>query len=163
MTYFAGPTRFNFNTILLKTMGSTTVGLGNYVKFTESETLAGSPETTFTSSTGLITLPNKPCILTAGLYYSEGAVPDTYGYLEYQFYDATNSQAIGNKARVVSLRLKNYINNVTQSYDESAIVYAQNINVYLKITANQTQSGTTLDGSQSNGRAIKSKIVIYEF
>lgn len=163
MTYFAGPTRFNFSTILLKTMGSTTVATGNYVKFTQSDTLAGSPQTTFSSSTGLITLPNRPCIITAGLYYAEGAVPDTYGYLEYQFYDNTNSQALGNKARVVSLRLKNYVNNVDQSYDESAIAYAQNISLYLKITDDQTQTGTTLDGAQTDGRAIKSKITIYEF
>lgn len=163
MTYLAGPTRFDFNTILLKTMGSTTVSTGNYVIPSASDTLAGSPQTTFSTSTGLITLPNRPCILTAGLYYFAGTVPDSYDYLEYQWYDNTNSLALGNKARVVGLRLKNYVNNVTQSFDESAITYAQNISVYLKITANTTGSGTVLDGGQTDDRSIKSKIVIYEF
>lgn len=163
MTYFAGPTRYNFNTLFLKDMGGSNITTGNYVVPTSSDTLAGSPQTTFSTTTGLISLPNRPCVLTAGLYYFEGSLNDSYSYLEYQWYDNTNSQPLGNKARVVSLRLKHYVNNVTQSYDESAIAYAQNIDVYLKITANTTDTNTVLDGGQSDERSIKSKIVIHEF
>ena len=164
MTYLAGPTRFDFNCILLKDM-SATASAGNTIIPSNSETQAGTPATTFNTTTGVITLPNKPCTLQAGImFYETGGYNNDYRYIEYQFYDVTNSQYIGSKGRVIGESITRYLNDVTDSCDETAICVGQNIDVKLILTGLGQTTTPVIDGTGAQDiYAGRSRILIYEF
>ena len=164
MTYIAGPQKYDFNTILLKDM-SATMTAGNTIIPSNSENFAGTPVTTFNTSTGVISLPNRPCILTAGLmFYETGGYANNYRFIEYQWYDVTNSSYIGNKARIVGESVTRYLNNITQGFDESAIAIGQNISVKLVLTALGNTSSPVIDGTGAqDDYAGRSHILIHEF
>ena len=165
MTYTAGPQRYNFNCILLKDM-SATMSAGNTIIASNSEDFAGNPQTTFNTSTGVITLPNRPCTLTAGMqvYEKSGIYNNSYRYIEYQWYDVTNSAYIGNKARVVGESISRYLASVSEGFDESAIAIGQNIDVKLVLTALGNTTTPVIDGTGAQQNyAGRSRILIYEF
>lgn len=164
MTYVTDrPLPGKMNIIALHNVsGTATVGF--VVKPQSSNTMIGDPETTFNTSTGIITLPDRPCVLNAGLMYYENTNPSPpYQYCDFQWYDETNSQYIGNKARLRGYGHDFYYDYETLSCDEQAIAIAQNINVSLKIIAVRHTS-LVLDGTGSQEiYAGSTRFLIYEF
>ena len=163
MTYINAPTRTDMNIKVLYSC-SGTASVGFVVKAQSSSDEMGSPSTTFNTTTGVITLPNRPCVLNAGLMYYDNTNPTpSYQYFDYQWYDETNSQYIGSKARLRGWGPDFYYNYETLSCDEQAIAIAQNINVSLRIIA-VSHASLIIDGTGSQDiYAGKSRLIIYEF
>ena len=147
-----------------------TASAGFVVKPQSSSDEMGSPSTTFNTTSGVITLPNRPCVLNAGLMYYDNTSPNpSYQYFDYQWYDETNSQYIGSKARLKGWSPDYYFTYETLSCDEQAIAVAQNINVSLRIigvsiSGGLSHAGLIIDGEVSQTiYAGQSRLIIYEF
>lgn len=147
----------------LKTVSDTITGGGQVVKFTVDDNLVGSPSSTYTSSTGRVVLPDVPCILKAGLEYNKTAGTNEAYYIDVQWYDVTNSQYIGSKARVKGYRPDYYYSAYSLTCDEEAIAIGQNITVECRIigkagTPNNDQT-LVLDNSASYSGASRALVM----
>lgn len=141
---------------------STITGGGQVVDFDASKTQVGSPESTYTASTGRTVLPDKLCILQGSVSYLKSAGPNTNIYIDTQWYDVTNSQYIGSKARVWGYRPDLYYGSYSLTCDEESVAIAQNITVELRIITMQV-SGQTLVGDNSASYSADSRAIIMEF
>lgn len=152
------------NILALHTV-SGTANVNLVVKPQNSNIMLGNPETTFDTTTGIITLPNRPCVLNAGImYYEYGSPSPPYNYADFQWYDETNSQFIGSKARQRGYGHDYYYDYESLSCDEQAIAIAQNITVSLKIIGVSLANSLPLDGTGSQDvYAGKTRFLIYEF
>lgn len=110
---------------------------GQVVKFTTEADLVGSPTSTYTSSTGQLVLPNVPCVLKAGLEFKKTLGANEAYYIDVQWYDVTNSQYIGSKARIKGYRPDTYYSSYSLTCDEEAVALAQNITVECRIIDKQ--------------------------
>ena len=164
MTYVTDrPLPGKINIIALHNV-SGTASAGLVLKPQNSNSMMGDPVTTFNTTTGVITLPDRPCVLNAGLMYYDSTNPSPfYNYLDFQWYDETNSQYIGSKARQRGFGHDFYFDHESLTCDEQAIAIAQNINVSLRIIA-VSHGSMVLDGSGAQAiYAGKTRFLIYEF
>lgn len=147
----------------LKTVSDTVTAGGQVVKFTAEADLVGQPDSTYTTSTGQIVLPNVPCILKAGLEYKKTSGTNEAYYIDVQWYDVTNSQYIGSKARVKGYRPDFYYGSYSLTCDEEAIALAQNITVECRIIDKQGSPNNDqtlqLDNSASYSGASRALIM----
>lgn len=147
----------------LKTVSDTVTAGGQVVKFTVEADLVGSPDTTYTSSTGRIVLPDTPCILKAGLEFKKTAGSNEAYYMDVQWYDVTNTQYIGSKARIKGYRPDIYYGAYDLTCDEEAVAIGQNITVECRIigkagTPNNDQT-FQLDNAASYSGASRALIM----
>ena len=144
----------------LKSSTQVITGAGQVVVFTATADLCGSPSTTYDAVTGRFTLPNKPCILRAGLSYAKTGGTNSAYYIDVQFYDVTNAQYIGSKGRVFGYRPDIYYAYHDLSCDEDAVAVAQNIVVECRIVAKGGSQTLALDGVISYSNL--SRVIIQE-
>lgn len=170
MTYLNGPFTYPLNIACFHTCAQvflTTSAPGKYTRPLQSATLAGSYSSTIDTSTGIITLPDRPCLVIGSITYFSNSLGH---YVRYRWYDETNSTYIGSYGQNRGLdnaQEYSYVNN-TISCDEEAITIAQNIDIRLIITAKaQTGSGgmqyDATVGTTHHPYAGKTKLTIYEF
>ena len=165
MTFLPGPFNYPLNVACFHTCAQVFANVNTVVKPLQATALAGSYSSSINTTTGVITLPDSPCLLVGSItYYSA----DTGNYIRYQWYDDTNSQYIGSIGQTRGLDASQhaaYISN-TISCDEEAICIAQNINIKLIITAKagSGSSGEQFDAAHAHAAyAGKTKLTVYEF
>jgi len=144
----------------LKSTTQTVTGSNQVVVFTATADLCGTPSTSYDSSTGRFTLPDKPCILRAGLAYFKSSGTNAAYYIDVQFYDVTNSQYIGSKGRVFGYRPDIYYASYDLSCDEDAVAVAQNIVVECRIIGKGGSQTLLLDNTVSYSN--ESRVIIQE-
>lgn len=169
MTWINTDGRARVSTTLLDTiLGAPNYSVGDVVKFTSmnkgSSTYFKQNSVSYNSSTGTITLGDKPHFLWGALTYYIGAnTGGTITYVTTQWYDVTNSQYIGSKGRLWSYRFDTYVaNSDSIQADESAVAYARNIDVQLHVVAPVVKNGFTLQFDSALVRHNKSRALIME-
>lgn len=169
MTWINTDGRARISTTLLDTIsGTPDYSVGDVVKFTSknkgSSTYFKSSSVSYNSSTGTITLGDKPHFLWGSLTYYIGADSGAaVTYVTTQWYDLTNSQYIGAKGRLWSRRFDVYVaNSDSIQADESAVAYARNIEVQLHVVAPVVKNGFTLQFDSARPRHNKSRALIME-
>jgi hypothetical protein len=140
---------------------STTLS-NNYTVLPQTKvSVIGSPASTVNTSTGVITLPNRPCILSGCLQYY---LNSTASFVDFQWYDVTNSQFIGNKARLKGRDVVTYLGTYTLSTDEEANAVAQNIDVKMVVVTTSDTSAVLEDTTNPFiAYAGFSRLAVYEF
>jgi len=169
MTWINTDGRARISTTLLDTIsGAPNYNVGDVVKFTSknkgSSTYFKEGSVSYNSSTGTVSLGDKPHFLWGALTYYIGAdTPGTITYVTTQWYDVTNGQYIGAKGRLWSYRFDTYVaNSDTIQADESAVAYARNIEVQLHVVAPVVKNGFTLQFDSALARHNKSRALIME-
>lgn len=162
MTYFSEPPKFNYN-LAFYTQPTTVTLTNNYTVLPQTQvTVVGSPSATLNTSNGIITLPDKPCLLSGCLQYYVST--STVSYIDFQWYDVTNSQYIGNIARLKGSHIYKYYESETLTTDEEANAIAQNIQVKMVVKTTSNSSAVLEDTSSSYvAYAGRSRLAIYEF
>ena len=150
------------NVFHLYDFDSTITGGGQVVDFNASKTQVGSPQSTYTASTGRTVLPDKLCVLQGSVSYLKSAGTNAAFYIDTQWYDVTNSQYIGSKGRVWGYRPDTYYASYDLTCDEESVAIAQNITVELRIIA-LVVSNQTLVGDNSASYTAESRAIIMEF
>jgi len=166
MTFTNGPFNYPLNIACFHTCAQVNINVGDAAKPLQAAALTGSYSSSINTSTGLITLPNTPCLLVGSItYYS----PDSSNSLRYQWYDDTNSQYIGSIGQTRGLDAAQHAAGAVNEIacDEEAICIVQNINVKLIITASHGASVKQFDPTAGTGLnddfAGKTKLMVYEF
>lgn len=162
MTHIPKPPTYDYQLSFFTDPTSTFLS-NNYTVLPQTKkTVIGSPAATVNTTTGVISLPNRPCLLSACIQYSWDT--DSASYVDFQWYDVTNSQFIGNKARLKGRDVITYLGTYTLSTDEEANAIAQNIDVKLIVV---TTSSTSLRLEDANAQYIAyagfSRLAVYEF
>jgi hypothetical protein len=124
----------------LSDVTDTITGAGQIVKFTTSANLTNTPSATYNSTLGQVTLPDVQCVLRAGLEYNKSAGSNSAYFIDVQWYDVTNTQYIGSKARVKGYRPDIYYTAYDLTCDEEAIAVAQNVIVECRIITLQVSN-----------------------
>ena len=161
MTYINKPFTYPLDIVAFHNCSSAVISASSVVKPQTSATLAGSPQSSINTSSGVITLPNTQCLLIGSIMYKN---TDSSSYARFRWYDVTNSQYIGSIGQISGLdpERAGTISGAV-SCDEEAIAIAQNIQVKLVITA-VSSNDLTIDGSHSHGiYAGKTRLLVYEF
>lgn len=168
MTWLLTDGRAKVQTTLLDTIvGSPNYGQGDTVIFTRvnkgNTDYFGTSSVSYNATTGTVSLGDKPHFLWGALVYHVGATGGVPTYMTAQWYDVTNSQYIGARGRLWSYRLDAYIaNSDSIQADESAVAYARNIDVQLRIVAPVVLNGFTPQFDVALARHNKSRALIME-
>jgi len=161
MTFIPRPPSYDYNLSFFT--DPTSVSLSNsYTVLPQTHvTVVGTPAATLDTSNGIITLPDVPCLLSGCLQYF---LNTDSNFVDFQWYDVTNSQYIGNKARLKGKDPDRYMNTYTLSADEEANVIAQNIQVKMIVTETSSTSAVL---EYTTGTlpvyAGRTRIAVYEF
>lgn len=137
---------------------------GDVVKFSRinkgASSYVGDGNVSLNSSTGRISLPNKPCLLYGAVSYYAGSGAT---YLTLQWYDVTNGVYIGSKGIAWSARLDLYFAKRTQQADEQAVALIdQGQDVELHIVSPIDKASNVIQGDVVQARHSKSRAVIME-
>jgi len=162
MTYISRPPTCDYQLSFFTDPTSTLLS-NNYTVLPQTKkTVIGSPASTLNTTTGVISLPDRPCLLSACIQYAWNT--QNASFVDFQWYDVTNSQYIGNKARIKGRDVITYLGTYTLSTDEEANAIAQNIDVKLIVV---TASSTSLRLEDVNAQFIAysgfSRLAVYEF
>lgn len=161
MTYQLAP-RIALNVLHLSGL-SGSVTNGNSCDFTTSANLVGTPTSTYNSSNGQITIPDKPCIALGSINFGTSTYVSAL-YVDAQWYDVNASQFIGTKGRLWGYRPDYYYASYTLTCDEEAKAIVQNTVIELRITGHYG-SGMTLDTASQITHNVnsKSRAIIEEY
>jgi len=162
MTYIKAPFSYPLSIKAFHNCSATALSVNSVIKPQSNETLAGSPQCSITTSSGIISLPNTQCLLIGSVTYRNY---DWASYVRYRWYDNTNSQYIGSIGQIRGLDEDRYTSNTVGpiSCDEEAICIAQNIDVKLVVTG-ISSNDLYIDGSHSHDiYAGKTRLLVYEF
>ena len=161
MTFIPRPPNYDFQLSFFTDPTSTSLSDGYTVLPQTQVTVIGSPSATINTTTGVITLPNVPCLLSGCLQYY---LNTNSNYVDFQWYDVTNSQYIGNKARLKGKDPNRYMDTYTLSADEEANAVAQNIQVKMIVT--DTSSTSAILEYTSGSLPVyagRTRLAVYEF
>ena len=165
MTHFNTPFSYPLSVVCFHTCTntSTVIVADAVIKPQSTVNIAGKHVSSMNTTSGIITLPNKQCMLIGSITYRS---TDQGSYVRYRWYDTTNSQYIGSTGQIRGLDPDRHASNITSeiSCDEEAIAIAQNINVKLVVTE-VSSNNSVLDGDYSGHSqyAGKTKLTVYEF
>lgn len=161
MTFIPRPSSYDYQLSFFTDPTSTSLSDGYTVLPQTQVTVIGSPAATINTTTGVITLPNVPCLLSGCLQYY---LNTNSNYVDFQWYDVTNSQYIGSKGRLKGKDPNRYMDVYTLSADEEANVIAQNIQVKMIVTDTSSTSAVL---EYTSGTlpiyAGRTRLAIYEF
>lgn len=162
MTYVKAPFSYPLGIKAFHNCTSAVMSSNDTIKPLSLETLAGDPQSSITTSSGIISLPNVQCLLIGSLAYRN---TDQASYVRYRWYDVTNSQFIGSIGQIRGLDEDRYTNYTSGpiSCDEECVAIAQNIDVELKVLA-VSSNDLYVDGSHAHDAyGGKTRLLVYEF
>lgn len=168
MTFSTQPYSYPLNIIAFHTPAVEVAYGGStqtVIKPQQQQVMAGSPQSTINTTTGVITLPNRPCLITGSMMYMDY---NNEKWCEVQWWDNTNTQWIGSIGLLPGNDWQRYNDNFANplATDEQAISLEQNIQVSLRVKERYSaNNGMTIDGYHASYsiHGGKTRILIYEF